>query len=145
MTPTAVADLRDDTEVVRDVEHRGPVLRAQPREQVEDLRLRRDVEPRRRLVEHEQARTAGERHGDRHALLLSAGELMGILPRGSGRIREPHVADQLQGPLAAVDIRLAEAVDSHRLHDLVPDPHVRRERGRRVLRNEGYLAAAHTP
>ena len=46
-------------------------------EQVEDLRLDGDVESRGRLVGHEQARSAGERDGDHHALAHAARELGG--------------------------------------------------------------------
>ena len=42
------------------------------------VRLGRDVEAGRRLVEHDQRRPAGERHGDGDALLLPAGELVRV-------------------------------------------------------------------
>ena len=89
----AVADRRDDAEVVRDVDHRHAELGAQPTQQVEDLRLRRHVETGRRLVEDDELRIAGERHRDHHALLLPARELVRILAawsalrRAGGRAR----------------------------------------------------------
>ena len=53
--------------------------RLQLAQQVEDLRLDRDVERRRRLVGDEQRRLAGERHRDQHALPHAAGQLMRIV------------------------------------------------------------------
>ena len=47
-------------------------------EQVEDLRLDADVERRHRLVADDQARVEDERAGDRDALALAAGELVGL-------------------------------------------------------------------
>ena len=46
----AVRGLGDHAHVVRDQHHRGAVLAAQPLQQLDDLRLDRDVERRGRLV-----------------------------------------------------------------------------------------------
>ena len=48
-------------------------------QQVEDLRLDRDVERRRRLVGDEQRRLARERQGDQRALPQAARELVRVL------------------------------------------------------------------
>ena len=57
-------------------------------DQVEDLRLRRDVERGRRLVGDQDARLGGERQRDHHALAQAARELEGVavdaLRRGAG-------------------------------------------------------------
>ena len=59
-----------------------PSSRAQPLEQLEDLRLDHDVERRRGLVPDDQRRVAGERHRDHHALAHAARELVRVaLPR----------------------------------------------------------------
>ena len=140
-----VADLGDDAEVVRDVQDRDPGFRAEAREQVDDLRLRRHVETGRRFVEHEHLRLACERHRDRHALLLAAGELVRILPGRRRRVGQPHLADQLEHAPRALRPGAAEAVHLQRFLDLVADAHVRRQRCRRVLRDERRLAPADAP
>jgi len=64
----AVAEMRDNREVVADQDEAQPPARAQIAQQVENLGLHRDVERRGRLVEKEQARLENEGAGDRHAL-----------------------------------------------------------------------------
>ena len=56
-----------------------PVLGDEGAQQVEDLRLDRDVERRRRLVGDQQLRLAGERHRDHRALAHAARELVRIV------------------------------------------------------------------
>ena len=70
----AVDDLADDREVVRDEEVGEPELLLQALEEVEDLRLHRDVERRDGLVADQDFRADGERAGDRDALALAARE-----------------------------------------------------------------------
>jgi len=55
-----LARLGDDPDVVSDEEHGQPTLLPKPREDVEDLRLDRHVEGRRRLVGDQDRRIAGE-------------------------------------------------------------------------------------
>ena len=45
--------------------------------QLEDLRLDRDVQRRRRLVQDEQLGVVGDGHGDDHALAHAAAQLFG--------------------------------------------------------------------
>ena len=73
-----VGHVADDREVVRDEEvgQVEPVL--QVAQQVEDLRLDRDVDGRDRLVEHDELRVERERARDADALALAAGELARI-------------------------------------------------------------------
>ena len=71
-----VRDLRDDREIVRDVDHGELALPAEPLDLLQDARLGDDVEAGRRLVQHDDGWLAGERERDRHPLLLSARELM---------------------------------------------------------------------
>ena len=60
-------------------------------QQLEHLRLDRDVERRRRLVGDQQLRVAGQRHGDHHPLAHAAGELVRIGAEAALRVRD---ADQ---------------------------------------------------
>ena len=64
----AVGDVRDDAEVVRDQDDRGPETLAQLTQEVEDAGLDRHVQRRGRLVGDQDLRVAGERHRDHHAL-----------------------------------------------------------------------------
>ena len=74
----AVGDLADDREVVRDEDVGQVELALQALEQVEDLRLDRDVERRDRLVADDQLGPQRERAGDADALALSARELVRV-------------------------------------------------------------------
>ncbi len=72
----ALRGLGDDREIVRDQHQRHAALPLQPQQQVEDLRLDGHVERGRRLVGDQQARIAGDRHRDHHALRHAAGQLV---------------------------------------------------------------------
>ena len=99
----AVGEVADDAEVVRDEEVADALRRLQLDEQVEDRRLHRHVERRRRLVADDEARLAGERARDRDALLEPAGERAG--PRREAALGQPHrsveLAQALLGRAAA--------------------------------------------
>ena len=65
-----------DAEVVRDEEHREPLVPLQLGQKLEDLRLDGDIECGGRLVGHQELGPVGQRHGDHHALALAARELV---------------------------------------------------------------------
>lgn len=73
----AITDVRDDGQVVADEDQCEVELVAQVAEQVEDLRLQRDVERGDGFVAHEDLRFDDECTGDACALLLPAAQLMG--------------------------------------------------------------------
>ncbi len=75
----AVADMGDDGEVMGDEQVREIVLALQVDQQVDHLRLDRDVERGDRLVAHDQTRPERQRPRDADALPLPAGELMRII------------------------------------------------------------------
>ncbi len=91
-----VGDLGDHPEVVRDHDDRRAVLLLQLAHQLEDLRLRRHVERRRRLVRDQQVGVVDERHRDHHALPHAAGELVRIVvdpllgPRNADLLERVH-------------------------------------------------------
>ena len=99
----AVGDLADDAEVVADEQHAHAVLGLQPREQLHDLALDGDVERGGRLVGDQQLRLAGQRHGDHHALLLAARELVRIGAPGAAAARagRPRRAAPRRAPAPA--------------------------------------------
>ena len=74
----AVAHLADHAEIMADQHERHAEFAAHTVEQLEDLRLDRHVERRGGLVRDQQLGLPGERHGDHHALVLAAGELVRI-------------------------------------------------------------------
>ena len=77
----------DDAEVVGDEDHRHEALALLVFEQVEHLRLHRDVERGGGLVGEEELRPGGERDRDAHALAHAARQLMRVLAHASLRDR----------------------------------------------------------
>ena len=80
-------------EVVGDEEVRKVVLALELAEEIQDLRLDRDVEGRDGLVEDDEARLGRERAGDRDALALPAGHLGWTATQELGA--EPDELEQL--------------------------------------------------
>ncbi len=76
MTDDPVGDVAHDAQVVRDEDVGQVELVLQLVEQVDHLRLDRDVERRDRLVEQDQLRVDGERPRDPDPLALAARELV---------------------------------------------------------------------
>src|SRR5882757_3404293 len=74
-----MADMGDHGEVMRDEQIGEAVLALQVDQQVDHLRLDRDIERRYRLITYNQARRERQRAGDADALPLPAGELMRIV------------------------------------------------------------------
>ena len=132
-----VAHRADDGEVVRDEEVREAEVPLEVLEQVEDLRLDRDVERRDRLVADDQLRAQGERARDADSLALAARELVRIAVR-EARVEADDV-EQLADADAAVAAR-ADPVHDQRLADDVSDRHPRVERRVRVLEDDLHLA-----
>jgi hypothetical protein len=126
----------DHGEVMRDQQKAHAVLADQGLQQVEDLRLRGDVERGGRLVGDQQARVQRDGHGDADALALAARQLVRVARRaeiGTGR----------PGPAVARGVarRAARrAVDRQRLGHLVADGLHRVERGHRLLEDHPDLA-----
>ena len=109
-------------------------------QQIDDLRLDRDVERRDRLVAHDQLRLDRERARDADALALAAGEFVRIAAHVVGL-----QADRLEQFDHAIGERTAssrrELVDGQRLADDRADRHARIERGERVLEDDLHVAA----
>ena len=140
-------DLGDDAQVVRDEDDGRPVLALELAQEVQHLRLGRDVDRRRRLVGDEEARLAGQRHGDHRALAEAARELPGVGVQALLGHGDADVAEQLGGDLPGFGPRERRSVRPplapvklDRLDDLVPDRVDRAERGHRLLGNERDLA-----
>ena len=150
-TGTASSSARDDAaeihdgDPVGDVPHHGEVVAdeevgegealLQVGEEIEDLRLDRDVERRQRLVRHDEARGAdrGARDGD--ALALAAGELVRVATRHRG-VEAHHLQDG-RDALARLS-GAGESVDEERLGQRLADAHARVQRGERVLEHHPH-------
>ena len=94
---------------------------AQLAHRLEHHALRGDVEAGRRLVEHQHLGLGQERHRERDALHLAAGELVGVAAQelvvvGQADLGQP-VARALEPGLGG-----AEAAQLHQLDDLLADP-----------------------
>ncbi len=133
----AARERSHDGEVVAHVERRDAMDAAEVAHGVEHVRLRRDVEPGSRLVEHDHAGAAGERHRQPDALLLAARELVGIAGEKALVAREEHLVEHLVEPLAPLLPGRSVAVRRKRLLELAADPDRRVERRGGILGNVG--------
>jgi hypothetical protein len=131
----AIRERGDHGQVVAHVHGRDPVRGAEVSHRREHVRLRRDVEPGRGLVEDDDAGAIGERHRERHALLLAAGQLVWISAQEGLVTREQHLGQRLDDACAPLCVRRAEAVGRQRLVELRLDLQRRVQRGRGVLGN----------
>ena len=117
---------------------RQPEVALEVAQQVEDLRLDRDVERRHRLVGDDQLRLQRERARDADALALAAGELVRVAVVVL-RVEPDRVHQLLDRPLALALARL-ELVDRERLADDRADRLARVQRRVRVLEDHLHLA-----
>ena len=135
-----VGHLGDHREVMRHIHHRHAVLVAKPCELRQDPVLGEHVQPGGRLVEHGDRGLADAGHGDRHSLLLAAGELVRIA------LAEARVGAQLDARERGLHRLVGgggRPVGAQNVHDRVADPHRRVERAARILRHVGDHLAAH--
>jgi hypothetical protein len=116
----------------------------EPGEQLEDLALHRDVERGGRLVGDQQARLAGQRHRDHHALLLAAGQLVRVGGEAPPRLGQADLVEQLLGLLHGLPARQLQVLDQ-RLADLAADREDRVQRRHRLLEHTGDRAPAQPP
>ena len=132
----AVAHVLHHAEVVRheQVGQAEPVLQFQ--QQVDDLRLHRDIERRDRLIRHDQLRIERERPRDADTLPLAAAER--VREAAERRTRQLHQVEQFQHPFTPFR-RIADPVDQERLGNDVAHRHARIERGVRVLEDHLHV------
>ena len=125
----------DHGEVVAHVDGRHPVGTAQAADSLQDMTLGGDVEPGRRLVQHDQRRPARERHSQRDPLLLAAGELVRVTVQQFRRGVEVSLPHDLGHPVSGTVG--GPGVDLEHLPDLGSDPESGVKRRGRVL---GHVA-----
>ncbi len=138
-----VGEPADDGEVVADEQQRGTVEFVPP-QQVQHLRLHRDVQRGGRLVGQHQGRPGRYRRGDERPLAQPARQLVGVLPRAPPRLGHADVVEQrehLGGDLGTRD----DPVGAQHLRDLGTDRAQRVQRHQRVLEHQPDPPAAHGP
>ncbi len=108
---------------------------------LEDLRLDRHVERGRRLVSDQDARVAGQRHRDHHALAHSTRELVRVGVDPLPRARDTDLVEEPDRPVARHGFGDV-LVGPDLLDDLVADLVDRIERGHRVLEDHRDVVAA---
>ncbi len=135
-----VADLAGQPQVVGDEDQRGAGARLQFSDQSHDARLHRHVERGGRLVGHHQPRAAGEGERDQHPLAHAAGQLVRILGQQVGALAQMHRLEHRQRPVAPRPAG-GKPQPGQMLVELAADAAGRVERGQRLLRHEGDLAA----
>src|SRR5437879_3164688 len=121
-------------EVVRDEDVAHVVLVLQVLQQVQDLRLDRDIERRYRLVADQHVRLHGEAAGNRDPLSLAAGEFVRILEERN--LGEPHLLEQFVDPVAALVFARPDAVHLQGLHEKLADRETRIERSIGILEDD---------
>ena len=131
----------DCPKVVADKEQRRVELLTQSRDQVDHHGLDGHVERGGGLVEQEQRGIGQHRHGDDHALLLTARDLVGVAPHHRFGVGHVDVAQHLQAALVGDPVGNAFVEDQHFL-ELGGDGQARVERAHRLLIDHGDLGAA---
>jgi hypothetical protein len=136
-----VGDVGDDAEVVGDQDHRRVEVLLQPPDQLDDLRLDRDVERGRRLVGDQHVGIARKRHRDHRALSHPAGELVREVVDARLRVRDADLLQKLDCPPFRRPL-VDRLMRPDRLDDLIADPVDRVQRRHRILEDHPDLVAA---
>jgi hypothetical protein len=116
----AVSDKGGHTEVVGNQEHGQPALVYFPAQELEDLRLDRDVESRGRLVGEQNVRIAGERNGYERALSHPSAQLVRVASQCAKRIWHAELAEESGSSRPCLTSADGE-VHAHRFGDLEAD------------------------
>jgi hypothetical protein len=127
-----IGDFCDEAQVVRDQEDRHAQAIFQIAQEVEDLRLDRDVERGGGFVGHEKFGFRGEGHRDHDALLHAAGKLVRIIVEasfGGGN------ADEFEKSNHFVVRGGVWAMQAQTFHDLIANAKNWVQRGRGILEN----------
>ena len=136
-----VRHLRDDGEIVGDVERGDAGVADGVLDGRQHVDLRGHVERGGRLVEDDQVRLGAERHGGHDALQLPAGHLVREALADVFRVGKAELLEQGDGALFGFG-PLRRAVQQRRLDHLVHQPVRRIEGRRRRLRDIADFAAA---
>ena len=136
-----IGDPPHHAEIVADEQHGEAAPVAQRLEQVEDLRLDRDIERGGRLVEDQKLGLGRERARDQRALAHAAGKLMRVGARHARGIDDADLVEQLDRARMRRSAREAAMVHQ-RLAHLLADAQRRVEHRERILEHEAHPRAA---
>jgi len=121
-----VAELGDDSEIVRDEHERQVRLALDLFQETEVLRLDRDVERGRRLVGDQEARLARDGDGARDALADAAAHLVRVGMHATLGIADPNLTQELDHPFVE-GAAPQPTMERQGLGDLLADRHRRVE------------------
>jgi hypothetical protein len=130
-----IGELRDESEIVRDEDHRRAGMAADRANQIDDLRLHRHVERGRRLVEDQKPRPARHGHRDHHALPHAAGELMRIRMQHALRVADAELAKEVRNARRERGVAGEPRVSGCSLRDLLSRRQQRIEVRHRILKD----------
>ena len=132
---------RHHRQVVRYQEQAHALLALQLLQQVEDLRLDRDIERGGGLIGHQEGGLSGQGDGNHHPLLLPAAHAERVVIDAPLGLGDADAAQPLDG-LRASGRTAQRRVGLDRLDDLVAHPHDRVQAGRRLLEDHADAATA---
>ena len=136
----AMRGFGDDGHVVGDEDERHALAALQADEQVEDLFLDGDVQRGGGFVGDEEARIAGDGHGDHDALIHAAGELMREGAEAGGGSGDADLVEEFDD--AGADAVAGNGgVGAQGFGDLPADGVAGVQRGHRLLEDHGDVAA----
>ena len=136
-----VGDAAHDAQVVADEQHRQPFVALEFGQKVQDLRLDRHVERRRRLVRDQKLGPVRQRHRDHHPLPLPARKLVRVVGKAAFGIADADAGQKLDRAGAGGGAGQA-LVQRHAFGQLLFDRVQRVERGHRLLEDEADVVAA---
>ena len=127
--------------VVRDEEHPGAVLGLQGQDELENLRLRGDVQRGGGLVGNQEHGLQHQGHGDHDALALTATELVRVTRHHALGLGQQHFTHDVQD-LDATFFQAQLCVLCQHFIDLVAASHHRVQRRHRLLKNHRHARGA---
>ena len=131
----------NDAHVMGDQDHTDLALICKLLDQVEHLRLNRNIQSRGRLIGDNHSRLRAQSKRDHHTLAHAAGKLVGVLVKPNGRVWDRHTIQKRDGPLFGVRCGKPK-MQLDRLNQLLTHCEERVERGERILKDHPDLFAA---
>ena len=123
-----------------DQHQRHAALALQAAQQIEDLRLDRDVKRRGGFIGDQQLGVARDGHGNHDPLVHATRQLVRVGPQASLRVRHTHLLKQLDGA-ALGRLAVHTEVDPEGLGQLKTNRKTGVKAGGRFLKNHGHVFA----
>ncbi|MNV56998.1 hypothetical protein D3C71_1493080 [compost metagenome] len=125
---------------MRNQHQRHAAVFLQGAQQIQNLRLDGHIQRGGGFVCNQQARVAGNGHGDHHALVHAARHLVRVVVQARTGGRDTNLLQQLGGAFACTGLVHLQVQAQH-FHQLKADGEARVQAGRRVLENHGHVLA----